>query len=97
MINEKKIQAALIQFKEGKEDDLLLAFDELVKNVANYRKMVICDSVVTDTIDLCLEKTSKYQASPKCKAFDYFTTIIGCYLSQIKRMQMNAKARSLLQ
>ncbi len=99
MINEnlaeKAIQFALTQYSEGKEDALLLAFEGLVKNVAEYRKMIICDSVMTETVDLCLEKTRRYQDAPKCKAFNYFTTIIGCYLTQIRRMQINKAKRGV--
>jgi hypothetical protein len=46
-----------------------------------------CDNpkeVIDGAADLCLEKVQKYDAE-RGKAFNFFTTIIGCYLRQMKR------------
>jgi hypothetical protein len=94
VLSESDLQTVIAAYREGKVDDNLLSevFRKLATAVLTSRncKLEHVDDFLKEVSDLCFEKMVRYDTN-KGKAFNYFTTIIGCYFSQFHRMEMNLR------
>ncbi len=93
-ITEHNLQVCIKAYQEDRisDDEILQVFGKLANMVMSYRDWQFenPNDVVAEAADLCLVKLPRYDNS-KAKAFNFFTTIIGCYLGQVSRMQMNLR------
>jgi hypothetical protein len=98
MVTEDEIQQQieLRQRDETNDEQLVELIDELIGwvwSLPNYRfDHDNPESVMIEASELCLQKVARYDAS-KGKASNFFITIIGCYLRQVRRSQMNKKLK----
>ena len=92
-ITEHDLQVCIKAHQENKMSDnqIIQVFGKLANMVLAHRGLHFDhpESVIADAADLCLVKLLKYDSNGK--AFNFFVTIIGCWLSQARRMQMNLR------
>lgn len=96
LISEQDLQVCINAHRQDKASDehLIQVFSKLARFVLALPSYHFDhpnpESVVAEAADLCLKKMEKYD-STKCVAVNFFVTIIGCYLRQSKRSQMNLR------
>jgi hypothetical protein len=99
MISENDLQVCISAYRNDKIDNrqMLEVFEKLADLVFNnpsyYFEHDDVNTTISGAAELCLEKLPKYDGSKgtRTKAFNFFTTIIGCYLRQTKRFISNVK------
>lgn len=92
-VTEQELQDCIAIYRQDKLNDepLLGIFSRLVRMLMPHRNFRFdCpEDVVSEAAELCVRKVDRYPEKAKAKAFNFFATIIGCYLSQAKRTQQN--------
>ncbi len=64
----------------------------LEKYYQNWEFDVDQNMLVQETVDYCIKKSQKFDLdNKKAKIFNYFTTIIMCFLRQVMRKQRYIK------
>lgn len=72
------------------KDHLLLVFEKLVERCVDRFEFERTPGIFAEAAELCLIKSDRCDLD-KCKPFNYFTTIIMCYLRQIHRLRRRSK------
>ncbi len=77
---------------------LSTGLQELIDNLSKVRIQTLCESDKQACLHFCLQKVHKF--NNKGKAYNYFGTIIACYLIQTKRRTVmiitNAQKQQLI-
>ncbi len=94
MISEREIQYHLDLYRKDNTDNRFYqSLRDLANNIyklPNYHfEYQDAEVLLDDVADFCLLKVEKYNG--KGKVFNYFTTIICCYIKQIKYAELRKR------
>ena len=98
LVSEQDLQVCINAYRENKigDSELHKVFSKLAKLVlASPSYHLDCpnpENVADEAADLCMIKVEKYvNGKGKAKAFNFFTTIILCYMRQTHRHYLNLR------
>src|SRR5687767_7861181 len=86
LLSEQDLQVCIGAYRDGRADDhhLKAIFKRLTEAMMQTRRFAgLPSEVATDAAELCLDKLPRYDGG-RGKAFNFFTTIIACWLTQEK-------------
>lgn len=90
MITNKELEGLVIAYQSGKISKALMreCFIKLASHVYDSYsfKFRDRDNLMKETANLCLEKVKKFDIS-RGKAFNFFVTIIMCFIRQVTRTE----------
>ena len=96
---ESELQVSIEQYREDGNDKLIYLLNDLAGNVYDglVKKMKFIyskEKMIEDTVDVCLEKLSRYDKN-KGKAFNFLSTVMMCFMRQCKERQDYTKLKEM--
>lgn len=94
MIKEEDLQLCISAYKEDKigDETILQVFRKMIELILTKDKFeyISRDEVMDNASSICLSKLNRYDKE-KCKAWNYFTTVIVCFLHYTRHEQKRMK------